>query len=225
MKTRVKAAWAALGLSALALGLGVGRAQAANPAYLNIDVTINASLSVAVNNVQSSTYGVVTWNTATPNQEFTSGTQASSTTVTNDSNVVEKWYLSGSTVSINTASNPETWTLRSAAGAPGTDEYVMQAVFGSSNTAAGGCPVNGGGSWGAAYAPRLSGVPAQYTDTTFADSTLTNLGGLFAPDTGSGATSRMFASGKRVVCWRLLMPASTSTTDQQNLQLIVTAGP
>ncbi|MBI3554626.1 MAG: hypothetical protein HY077_19200, partial [Elusimicrobia bacterium] len=68
-----KTVWAALGLLSLALGLGVGKAQAAagNPSYLNIDVNVTASLSVAVNGVNSSTYGVVTWNTSSPNQEFT----------------------------------------------------------------------------------------------------------------------------------------------------------
>ena len=91
----------ATGLALLALGwLGVGSAQAANPAYLNIDVAVVANLSVAVNGVTSSTDTSASWNTATPNQALAS---ASSATVTNNSGAqTEKWALSTNAKSIDT---------------------------------------------------------------------------------------------------------------------------
>ncbi|MBI3553004.1 MAG: hypothetical protein HY077_10860 [Elusimicrobia bacterium] len=233
MKTWKKAAWAALGLLSLALGLGVQRAQAAagNPSYLNIDVKVTASLSVAVNGVNSSTYGVVTWNTSTPNQEFTAGTQGSSVTVKNDSNVVEKWSLSTNANSINTTGAGTTWAVSASSAdnvgiTVGADAFAMQAVFGSSGTLAGSCPANGAGSWNNGNVAKLLTTSLQqYTDTVFADSTIGGAGANSGanPDQGAGATSKMKANGKRVMCWRLIMPASTATTDQQNLQVIVTA--
>ena len=217
---------------ALAGGLGALKAQAAgvgSPSYLNIDVTVNSQVSVAVNGVNSSTYGVVTWNTNTPNQEFTAGTQGSSVTVTNDSNVVEKWWLSASTSSFNVPGNAATWTVSTTSANAttgvtevGADAFALQAVFGSSGTLAGACPANAAASWNVgAKAPVLKGSLQQYMDTQFADTTVGGNGAL--PDTGSGATSKMTAAGKRVLCWRALMPASTSTSDQQNIQLVVTA--
>src|SRR6476620_9915482 len=100
-----KKRWAAGAILAAAWWMAAGRAQAAagNPSYLNIDVTVNAQVSVAVNGVNSSTQTTLSWNTSSANQEFTAGTNASSATVKNDSAVAEKWYLSGSTNSVNTS--------------------------------------------------------------------------------------------------------------------------
>ena len=218
--------WMVAGALALTGWLGV-RAEAAvgSPSYLNIDVTVNAQVSVAVGGVNSSTYGVVTWNTNTANQEFTAGLSASSVTVTNDSNVVEKWNLSSNANSINTAGNASTWALATSTSPslPGADAFAVQAVFGSSNTAAGSCPGNGATDWNRSFAPPLTGALQQYTDTVFADTLLNASGGLSVPDQGSGATSKIKSSGKRVLCWRLFAPSSTATTDQQNVQVIVTA--
>ena len=228
--TKTKKTWA-LGLAlALAGWLGVGKAYAVSTtAYLNIDVTIIAQVSVAVNSVVSSTYGTVSWNTNIANQEFTAGTQGSSVTVTNDSAVIEKWWLSASTSSVNLAGNGTAWTVSATTANPATgvlevapDAFALQAVFGSSGTLAGACPANGAADWTiGATAPPLAGSLQQYTDARFADQTVGGLGA--KPDSGTGAASKMLASGKRVLCWRALMPVSTSVTDQQNIQLIVTA--
>jgi hypothetical protein len=219
--------WAWTALAAAALGLiGASRASAANPAYLNIDVNINAQVSVAVNGVNSSTITALTWNTNSANAEFTAGLQGSSVTVTNDSNITEKWFLSGSTNSVNTSGSGTTsWTLNASSSAVGADAYALQAVFGSTNTAIAGCPGNGASDWNNGNsAPSLTGVPAQYTDVRFADSTLNTGGGPFTPSTGTGANAKMYASERRALCWRVIMPGSSSTVDPQNIQLVVTAG-
>jgi len=206
-----------------ALGwLGVGKAEATNPAYLNIDVAILANLSVAVNGAQSSTH-TVTWNTATPNTLLVS---AASATVTNDSGgQTEKWALSTNGNSINTLGNPDVWTLDTTTGTlPGADAVAVQAVFGSSNTAAAGCPVSASSDWDQAFAPALTTSPVTYTNAVFADASLNNAGGTPDPDViAGGANGRMFAGSLRALCWRVITPQSTSTADTQNVQVIITA--
>jgi hypothetical protein len=136
---------AALGV--LLLGLcTAAKAAVGTPSRLNIDVAVTASLSVSVNGVQSSTYSGVNWNTNNANQELVA---ASSTTVVNDSNVIEKWNLSTNAQSINTLGNPTQWTLvtSTAPALPSSDQFALQAVFGSSNTASGACPGVGAASW------------------------------------------------------------------------------
>ena len=122
----------------LVMGAGVGSSSAASPGYLNVDVAITASLSVRVNAAVSSTQTVV-WNVAVPNDRLVS---PSSATVLNDAGgSTEKWALSTNASSINTAGNAGTWSLGlSTAILPGADQFALQAVFGSSRTAAGGCP-------------------------------------------------------------------------------------
>src|SRR5579884_305311 len=137
-------------LAAVAGLLLAGKARAAtNPAYLNIDVTVNAQVSVEVNNQASSSGTALTWNTNSANQVFTAGTNVTTTTVKNDSNVTEKWFLSGSTNSVNTSGvGTASWTLAGSSTSVGADAYALQAVFGSTNTAAtGGCPLNGAADW------------------------------------------------------------------------------
>jgi len=209
-------------LAALTGWLGAGSAQAANPAYLNIDVAIMANLSVAVNGAQSSTE-TVTWNTVTPNALLVS---ASSATVTNDSGgQTEKWALSTNGNSINTLGNPDVWTLDTTTDTlPGADAVAVQAVFGSSNTASAGCPVSGSTDWDQAFAPPLTTSPVTYTNAVFADASLNNAGGTPDPDvTGGGANGRMSAGSFRALCWRVITPSSTATADTQNVQVIVTA--
>jgi len=216
---RRKALTAWLALAGL---LGVGKAEAANPAYLNINVAINANLSVAVNGVASSTDTGTTWNTATPNQAFAS---ASSATVTNDSGgTSERWALATNANSIDTGGgSPGSWTVAGSTTSVGADQFSLQAVFGSSNTALGGCPAAGSGDWNQAFAPLLTTTPVTYTSAVFADSNLTNGGGTPNPD--NTGNNRMFAASKRALCWRIITPNSTSTSDTQNIQVIVSAQP
>ena len=214
------------GLAAALLMLAGGaRAAVGNPSTLNIDVSVTAQLSVSVNGVQKSTYSNAgtAWNTGTPNQELVA---TSSTTVVNDSNVVEKWNLSSNAQSINVLGNAAQWTMQASTSPalPSADQFALQAVFGSSNTAAGSCPGVGAATWqNGNIAPLITTSLQQYTLTRFADPTLVNAGGLNTPDnTGTG---NMLSSTKRVLCWRIVAPAATTTTDTQNVQLIVTATP
>lgn len=212
-------------LFAAALACLPGRAAAAvgSPSSLNIDVMIVGQVSVSVNSVNNSTYtaGLV-WNTANANQELVA---ASSTTVTNDAAVSERWQLSAAGRSSNIAGNPESWNLigSTAPALPGADQFAVQAVFGSSNTAAGGCPGVGDAAWNDGSAEPLASTTKLYTTTRFAAPSLNAAGGLPGPDTGG--TGYMLAGGVRALCWRIIMPASTATTDPQNLQLVVTAQP
>jgi len=219
--TKTKRTW---GVLLAALGwLVVGEAFAANPAYLNINVAVNANLSVSVNGVTSSTDTGTTWNTATPNDKFAS---VSSATVRNDSGgQTEKFALSTNGNSIDTGGgSPGVWTLGASSTTVGNDEFSLQAVFGSSNTALAGCPAATSGDWNQGFAPLLTTSPVTYTSTTFADSNLINLGGTPNPDVISGgANGRMFAGSRRALCWRIVTPNSTTTANTQNIQVIVTA--
>ncbi len=106
-------------------------------------------------------------------------------------------------------------------GRVGADQFGVQAVFGSSNTAVGGCASVTGTTWNdGTVAPPLTTSAVTYTSTVFGSTQLTNLGGTQNPDQASG---NMFAGNKRALCYRAIMPASTSVTATQNVQVTVTA--
>ena len=210
-----KKMWA--GLAAfLAVGMLTTGARAATPARVNINVTITASLSVSVDGIASSTR-THAWS-GTPNQIFDN--TASSITVLNDTGILtEKWALSTNANSINAGGT--SWSLGASTSAVGADTFAMQAVFGSSNTAVGGCTSANGTTWNdSTLATPLTSSAVTYTSTKLASSQLTNLGGSQAPDL---ATGEMYAGNKRALCYRVVMPQSTSVTATQNVQVIVTA--
>lgn len=213
----------ALGAILAMTGLAAQTAQAAatTTAYLNINVTITAALSVKIDAVESSTYNL-TWS-GTPNQQFASDT-LSSATVTNDTGILsEKWLLATNANSINTVGNPTAWSVSASSTAVGADSFALQAVFGSSNTVGGGCLAPGHATWNDnVAAPLLSTTQQLYTSTRYVGSSLTNAGGSPQPDVASGL---MYAGSKRAICWRAIMPLSTSTMDKQNLQILITATP
>lgn len=211
-----------LAAAALLFIPGSASAAAGSPSYLNIDVAIVSQVSVAVNDVNKSTYTGVSWNTANANQELVAG---SSTTVTNDSSVSERWALSAASRSSNIAGNAGSWSLvgSTSPALPGADQFAVQAVFGSSNTAAGGCPGAGDGAWNDGSAAPLLSTQQLYSSSLFAAASLSAGGGLPGPD--NGGTGYMLAGAKRVLCWRIIAPGSTTTTDAQNIQLVVTAQP
>mgnify|MGYP001551465659 CR=1 FL=1 len=99
----------------------------------------------------------------------------------------------------------------------GADQFAVQAVFGSSHTTT--CA--GLGEWvNSTIAPALSAAtPVTYTSTVLAATSL-NSNGQSTPDVGSGT---MYANSQRALCWRAIMPASTSTQNKQNIQVVVTA--
>ena len=219
MKTK-KMKWLGAAVVAL-LGLA-GRANATNTSsYLNIDVTFNSAVSVAVDAQNSSTY-TVTW-TGTPNQALLS---PSSATVTNDSGIItERWKVFTNANSL--AASGTTWAIAGSTFAVGADQFGVQAVFGSSNTVAGGCTsATNGGTWNVTTnAPLLTTTFAgglQYTTAGQLVSTELAFNGQATPDaaTNSGV---MFGNNKRALCWRVIAPASTSATATQNIQVIVAA--
>lgn len=210
----------------LLLLAAAGPLFAASEADVDIDVTIAGALSVSVDAVHSSTRGAV-WDASVPNQQLVS---ASSVTITNDSGgLTEKWALSTDAQSVNAAGGSAVWTLASSTSPalPGDDQFAVQAVFGSSNTAAGSCPGVGAQAWNEGFAQPLTAVPVTYTSTVFADTldAAMNAGGATAaPDVSSGPhDGRVFASHKRALCWRVIAPYTSSTADTQNIQIIVTA--
>jgi hypothetical protein len=158
----------------------------------------------------------VSWS-GTPDQQFAAG---STVAVRNDSGILtEKWKLQ-SGPSLNALSNPATWALGVSSTTPGADAFAIQAVFGSSNTASGNCPGTGSADWNnGTIAPLLTAAGVQYTSTVFADASLNN-NGTPNPDNGS---FQLFGSSQRALCWKLTTPDTTSTTDEQIVQVIVTA--
>ena len=218
MKTTRMQVW--LGAAALALFGLAGKAQASGPisstATLNIDVTVTANLSVNINTSNTSTQTVAF--SGTPNELLVS---PSTVAVQNNSGVLsERWKLSTIAQTIDeTGATP--WSLAASTSAVGQDSFAVQAVFGSSNTVAAGCPASAGTEWNSnVTAPPLSTTAAQYTSTAFADATLNN-NGSYQPDVLG--TGYMYASSVRVLCWRIVAPASVTTTDTQNVQIVVTA--
>lgn len=207
--------------AALALALGQGRnALAASSATINLDVTILATLSVSVNALASSTETSINWDTGNPNQRIGA---ASTVTVRNDSGgLTERWALSTNPGSLNVGGGSDVWSLDTSTDTlPGADQYTVQAVFGSSNTLA--CPAGAASDWDQGYAKPLTTGPQVYGstgDNLFADPNLNNAG---TPDPDVPALDRVWAGSQRALCWRLIMPASTSVVETQNIQITVTA--
>ena len=218
MKTQMKKWTLGLSLGVIGLWVGTSKAKAANPAVLNIDVTVTASLSVNVNGVASSSVTASGWSPT--NTKLVS---ASSATVTNDSTgLTEKWALSTDTTSIDQGTAGSWTLLTSTLSAPGNDQFALQAVFGSTNTTVGGCPSATSGDWNVAASTPISVNPQTYTDSTFADSTL-SIGGASANPDNSPNPGDMFANSYRALCWRIDGPTGITQTDEQNIQIIVTA--
>ena len=219
MKTKLGAALTAL--LAVAGLAGKAAASAGTPSYLNIDVTFNTSLSVAVDAANSSTY-TVAWS-GTANQELLS---PSSATVTNDSGrITERWKLFTNQNSLTASGS--TWSMAASSSAVGADQFALQAVFGSSNTASGGCSsATNNGTWNVlANAPLLTTTFAtglQYTTAGQLASTELVNNGQSTPDVVTNSGS-MLANNKRALCWRVIAPTSTVATATQNIQVIVAA--
>ena len=148
---------------------------------------------------------------------------ASTATVRNDTGLLnEKWQLSTGANSIDATTGGAGWTIAGSTTGLAADNVAVQAVFGSSMTALGGCPATGAANWNSTpIAPPLTTSPATYTNTLYADTALNN-DGKYQPDAASGT---MFAGNERALCWRLAMPPSTSLTNQQIVPVIVTAVP
>ena len=216
-----KAKW--MGAALVALSVLAGNAKAVpqgTSSYLNIDVTFTSALSVAVNSVNSSTY-TAAWNGTANAQLFSQ----SSTTVTNDSGVfTERWKLF--TNAYTFATSGSSWALSGSTMAVGADQFMVQAVFGSSNTVGSGCAeATSTGTYTnlttAPILPTTIGSGTQYTSTALASPELLN-NGTSGPDSALNGGS-MYGGSTRAMCWRLIMPASTSATQTQVVQVIVAA--
>ena len=219
-----------LAFTAMSLGLGRAFASQQTTAYLNIDVTVSATLSVEVNSLETSSQ-TVTWSVTS-----SSMVSPSSATVTNNSTgLSERWELSTNASSLDQGTNGS-WTLQtSTTGTIGQDQFALQAVFGSTNTvgglagsASGACPSVSSTDWNASFAPAVTTSLAYYTSTTFADPSLDVSGATANPDcTAAGgscvANGDMFSNDYRALCWRVLGPSSVSSTDNQIVQVVVTA--
>ena len=235
------------GLAGLALWLvGTKEARAlSSTATLNIDVTINQNLSVAI--VTSGNYTsteAFNWTVGATSMTANDGSNPvlSSVTVVNDSGgQTERWGLSTLGNSIQASGgNGVVWTLTSSTGSqPAADNFAVQAVFGSSMTAAatGGaypaCPAISSGDWNKGFAPPLTTSAITYGTVTGGATQLVDTS-LFAPGTGqplsstqpdgsSPNTGEMFSGSKRSLCWRLYLPVTTSASGTQNVQIVVTA--
>jgi hypothetical protein len=174
MTTRKKAALGTL----LALSMaGAGRVEAVvlTPyATLDLQVTFTANLSVKVDGIQGDTATLVGYSAAgTTNGNPGANDYASpssSATVTNDGGTTEKWQLTVSTLSTDTANwalvtttgsnhtsglNGITGNQSCTAGCPGAEQYEFQALFVSSDivngayntVATGKCPWPGDAAW------------------------------------------------------------------------------
>ena len=217
----------AIAASALAIK---AHASQQTTAYLDIDVSVSAQLSVEVNSLETSTQSVGWTET---NQDMVS---PSSATVTNNSTgLSERWELSTNSQSSDQGTGGS-WSLQtSTTGSIGQNQFALQAVFGSTNTvagaagsASGACPSVSSSDWNQSFAPAITTTPQYYTSTNFADPSLSISGASANPDcTSAGgscvANGDMFDNDYRALCWRILGPSSVSNTDNQVVQVIVTA--
>jgi hypothetical protein len=212
-----KKTWLALGLAVA--GLTATGAEAANPSRLNINVSITQNLSVSVNNAQTST-NTVAWNTGSPNERLVPVGLTTSTVLNDSGGTTERWQLS---TNLNTmpVSGTDAWTLSVDSSAVAAEQFALQAVFGSSNTAA--CPIAAAADWDQDTATEITTTPEFYTSTRFADAALDGGVNGGTPNPDVPANGRMNAGSFRALCWRVITPASTVASATQNIQLTVTA--
>jgi len=217
------------GLAVLGLALAGGRCWAGVTANLMIDVTVNANVSVVINAVTNSSVSVTN---VTPGGAAV--VSPSTATVThNGTGVSEYWKLSSANA-VDSQTSGAGWTLATSTGA--MDAVALQALFISSNAAASDCTAAvAGADWNQAYAAPLTTNPVYYRSSgyatpMFADQTLIgNSNG--NPDRKDGTVNdgRMSpfgfpgGAGARGFCYRIMPPASVSTTDNQILYVTVTA--
>ncbi len=194
-------------------------------AALNIDVTISGSISVQVDGAASSSYTAAGWS---PNNRVLVSS-ARATVINNSGGLSEQWWLATDSTSINTAGNPQTWSLVASTNIADVNDsaFALQAVFITS--ASFSCLTKTSERWSdPSVSPPLTPVPAQYTATRFANPVYDPAyGGMSQPDSVSNNTVWAYNSaigyGRRILCWRILGPSSTTTPDTQNVQIIVTA--
>ena len=239
-----------------------------NPAYVNLLVTYAGGLSVVVDSTTANNYVLQSSNTAlhmweNPGQ---SGFAVPSTSITvvNNGNLTEKWELDASTTA-----GLGNWTLHNSSNStrvngtnpvneygcttycPGANEYGVQALFVSSNTAgglygqaAGNCPAVNAAVWDTVLdtvpvkqgftpgALEAAGV-AVYTSAYFANSAVIS-GASGNPDVTSGVSNGDMYSyyavagsgqGQRGLCLRVTMPNTATTQSQQTITVEITAIP
>ena len=193
-------------LAALCLLALAGRAWAANPSYLNIDVTITNTVSVSVGGLQTSTQSV-TWSGATTLANVTTPVA-----VKNDSTYfASSWKFSTPTTSFDSTNGNAGWTIATPAG---LETVAVQVALGP--TGLGSCT---GAVWtNMAVTPSLTNAaPITFTQSVLAETT--QLGAGSAPDSGT----LLNAQSQRQLCWQLTMPTSTSLTHAQVVPIVVTA--
>ena len=228
MKNETKTGRRGMKLLAGLMGLGLlaGRASAANtnPAVLTIDVTVNAALSVKVDGVGSSTRTA----TITPGTRYVN--TASSVTVLSDATgISEFWKLSSAAAP--KADGSTGWSLVTSTNGVGTDEHAVQALFISSNAAAGDCPATGSSAWNALPAAPLTTTPVTYRSSDsgasqrFSDTTVTTGNANGNPDFtgGAGNDGRMRPNNFRGFCFRITPPSDVTFTENVFAHVIVTA--
>ena len=211
MKTKMT--WRKTALAALVVGLfaEVAHAGVGTPSFLDIDVNITQTLSVAVNGVASSTVTV-----SYPNGGG-AVVQTSTANVKNDTGgLTEKWALSTNANSIDTggAGVAGSWALQSAVNSSSTlttNQFTVQAVFGSSKTIALGCPAVAASEYGnGTVAPFLTAGQTNYTAAVLADPNLNN-NGTPNPD-GTPNVGDITNNGQRALCFQVVTPPSTTAT-------------
>jgi hypothetical protein len=181
------------------------------------------------------------------------GISFTSATVVNPGNLTEHWYLNTTANSIDASGGGgNTWTLIASSNTTDVngDQFALQAIFASSATtggSAGGndCPGNAAAVWTSSgsviYTAAQSPITAGDTGNAYGaknGSTLFNNyvyvsdpAGNACPDTGCLAGKYQMlsnsalptGSGKRALCWRVILPNSTTATTNQIIPLIVTA--
>jgi hypothetical protein len=204
-----------------------GKAWGANttPVYLDLTVAFNGSLSLKIDGVQYSTRSL---GSLAPG---VTSTPASSATVINDGSVTEKWQLSAADVSTAAASNQ--WSIitttgntsggsycqglpGAGSGCPQNDQFALQALF-ISSAASAGCNTMPAADWDT-FVSTVGGTTTTYQQAMFADTTFSLNGATGVPDQTAGVQNgNMYVYnagsglGKRGLCVRLTMPASSST--------------
>jgi len=213
------------GLTALAMGLLAGRAQAAPTptAVLSIDVTVTNALSVKIDDSDSSS------RTLTVQPGGNPVVNAATSTVQSDATAINEFWKLNSADAVKLTDGTEMWALQTSTMGLGTDQFAMQALLISKNAAETDCPNGVNTAWDQDNAVPLKEHPgASDTYTAGAAGNFayqTVLGGFNGdPDfTGAPNDGRMKPGSKRGLCYRIVPPSDVTSPDHVMAYVIVTA--
>jgi hypothetical protein len=215
----------AAGLAALAVGLLAGRAQAlpTPTAVLSIDVTVTNSLSVKIDESDTSS------RTLTVQPGGNPVVNAATSTVASDATAISEYWKLNAADAVSLDGATKMWDLQTSSKNLGTDQFALQALLISKAAAQTDCPNGTNTAWDQVNAPplgRYPGASATFTAGAAGHFAYQSMLGGFNGDpdfTAGGNNGRMKPGSQRGLCYRIVPPSDVTSANHVKTHVIITA--